>query len=590
MVDRTFGWVQDPGDLTKLRRAVEVFCRGAKTHTELCTDLIPRLIAARDGRDSFLQAMQREPLRLSYRELVGTAFSPRGNSRCNGIMQAALPGQKRAFSLDWPADNFVRWAHALGFVEWNADDDDFAATDAGVALSKTTPGSDAEYRRFADGLLSYPPAVRVIGLLADAGAIAEGGLTKFDIGKHLGFQGEQGFTTISRDFFVKEYSLAESADMRKKMKQNWEGTADKYARMICGWLMKLKYPWARRERREFGKSEDGKFACRLDAFTLTATGFEERKKTTGASSMKRSRKRVPLQMLCTKGAGRALLRARRARILDAIQRRAASIAQIQAMLAAHHVEASEAAIAGDLRGLENIGLAIEERQGRFRCRDKIVDLTIAQPPAPDEPSGAIQMMKEQCAGALRFISHNFLVLIDMGFDKRRSKLFEIKIAELLIEHCGFRGRWLGGQSRPDVIVYDEAAGAVIDAKSYQHGFSLSANERDKMLRYLTDAKRQVRSAAWWRSFPPEVTRFIFLFVSGKFTGNVRAQLRALGELAGTGGAAVTAPALLLFAEQIAGGAMTRRDFLQRASRLEEMRPPHLERPQTASEPDSRHDH
>jgi len=92
MVERTFGWVQDPSDLTKLRRAVEVFCRGSKTHAELRDDLIPRLVEARDGRDDFLRAMRREPLRLSYRELVGGAFTPRGDSRCNGIMQAALPG------------------------------------------------------------------------------------------------------------------------------------------------------------------------------------------------------------------------------------------------------------------------------------------------------------------------------------------------------------------------------------------------------------------------------------------------------------------------------------------------------------------
>jgi len=578
MVERTFGWVQDPGDLTKLRRAVEVFCRGSKTHAELCDDLIPRLVEARDGRDDFLRAMRREPLRLSYRELVGGAFTPRGDSRCNGIMQAALPGQRREFSLDWPADNFVRWAHALGFIEWHARDDDFTATDAGVALSETAVDSDAEYRLFADGLLSYPPAARVLGLLADTAAIADDGLTKFDLGKHLGFQGEPGFTTISRDFFIKEYLLAESADARQKMHRNWEGTADKYARMICSWLMKLKYPWVRKARREFGKSVDGRFTCRLDAFALTARGFEERKKTTGASSVKRLPKRVPSQMLCTKGPGRALLRARRARTLDMIQRRAASVNEIKTMLATHHVATTDAAIAGDLRGLENIGLTIEERHGKYRCRDNIIGLVIDQPPTPDEPSDAIQAMKEQCAGALRFIPHNFLVLIDMGFDKRQSKLFEIKIAELLIQHCGFRGRWLGGQNRSDVIVYDESTGAVIDAKSYQHGFSLSASERDKMLRYLTDAKRQVQSTAWWRSFPPEVTEFIFLFVSGKFTGNLHDQLRKLGELAGAGGGAITALALLLFADKIAGGTMTRGEFLRRASRLDEMRLPFPSRP------------
>lgn len=571
MVERTFGWVQDPSDLTKLRRVVEVFCPDSQTHAELCEDLIPRLVEARDGRDDLLQAMRRNPLRLSYRELVGTGFTPRRNSRCNGIVQAALPGQKREFSLDWPADNFVRWAHALGFIQWEVSDDHFAATDAGIALSKTDPGSDAEYRLFADGLLSYPPAVRVIGLLADAEAIDEGGLTKFDIGKRLGFQGEQGFTTISRDFFVKEYILSESTEIREKMNRNWEGTADKYARMICSWLMKLKYPWVRREYREFGRSKDGTCVCRLNLFTLTATGFEERKKITGTSSMSRSSKRVPMQMLCTKGAGRGLLRMRRARILDMIRRRVASVDQIKKMLMEHGMEASETVIAGDLRGLENIGLAIEENQGEFRCRDTIVDLAITQTQASDEPSDAIQIMKEQCADELHVIPDNFLVLIEMGFKREKSKLFEIKVAELLIEHCGFHGRWMGGQNRPDVIVYDDATGAVIDTKSYQHGFSLPVNERDKMLRYLTDAKKRIQSVTWWQSFPAEVEKFIFLFVSGKFTGNFLAQLRALGELAETGGGVITALALLLFAEKIASGEMSRPEFLRRASQLEEMR-------------------
>jgi len=287
--------------------------------------------------------------------------------------------------------------------------------------------------------------------------------------------------------------------------------------------------------------------------------------------MSRSPKRVPMQMLCTKGAGRALLRVRRARILDMIQRRAASVEQIKKMLMEHNVKASETTIVGDLRGLENIGLAIDESQGEFRCRDKIVDLVITQTQASDEPSDAIQMMKEQCANELHVIPDNFLVLIEMGFDKRKSKLFEIKVAELLIEHCGFHGRWMGGQNRPDIIVYDDATGAVIDTKSYQRGFSLPVSERDKMLRYLTDAKKRIQSVTWWQSFPPEVKKFIFLFVSGKFTGNFLAQLRALGELAETGGGVITALALLLYAEKIASGEVSRPEFLRRASQLEEMR-------------------
>ncbi|MGI9337898.1 MAG: restriction endonuclease FokI C-terminal domain-containing protein [Gammaproteobacteria bacterium] len=579
MVERTFGWVQDPEDLQKLRRAVDVFCPGSAVHAEVC-GTVAKLIATKDNRTGLLQAMARRPLRLSYRELVGSSFKPRYTARCNGIMQAAIKGQKRPFIGDWPADNFVRWAHALGFVEWCGADDCFQITAAGKSLSRTKAGSEREYEVFAHGLLSYPPAVRVIGLLADAAQTKAGGMTKFEIGRRLGFQGEMGFTTISQNFYIKEYSLAQSADERSKMRANWEGSADKYARMICSWLSRLKHPWVRAEKHELtGETGGEKHVCELRVYALTAKGFEERKKITGASSSRRIAKRLPAEMLCTKGPGRMLLRARRARVAAVILKHSATAGDIAAILQKEGIAASPGAVESDLRGLENIGLVIDKTDGAYRCRDKITGLDIPQKPAAHSASDDIRRMKEQCEEALRFVPHDFLALIQMAFNGQDNRMFEIKIAELLTEYCRFHGRHLGGANQPDAVISDGEVGAVIDAKSYSKGFNIPAPERDKMSRYLTDIKTRPESnkTLWWLHFPGTVRRFLFLFVSGKFGGNFRKQLKTLGTHADTKGGAVTAMSLLLFAEQIASGKMQRAEFLRRISILDEAKPDDAER-------------
>lgn len=576
MVERTFGWVQDPENLQNLRRAVEVFCPGSAVYAEVRA-AVKKLIKARDNRDGLLRAMDRRPLRLSYHELVGSSFKPRSTARCNGIMQAAIRGQRRPFISDWPADNFVRWAHALGFVQWRAADDCFQITVAGESLSRTKAGSEREYEFFAHGLLSYPPAVRVIGLLADAAQTESGGMTKFEIGRRLGFQGEMGFTTISQNFYIKEYALAESAEERRKMDANWEGSADKYARMICRWLSRLRHPWVRAEERELTVDIGGKkYACQLRVYALTAKGFEERKKITGVSSARRIAKRLPAEMLCTKGPGRALLRARRARVASVILKHSATAGDIATILQKDGIVASQSAVESDLRGLENIGLVIDKTGDAYRCRDKITGLDIPQQPAAhsDSASDDIRQMKEQCEGALRVVPHDFLALIQMAFSAKDSRMFEIKIAELLTEYCRFHGRHLGGADQPDAIIHDGKVGAVIDAKSYAKGFNIPASERDKMSRYLTDIKTQPENnkTLWWMHFPGAVRRFLFLFVSGKFGGDFRKQLKTLGTHANAKGGAVTAMSLLLFAEQIASGKMQRAEFLRRISILDEAKP------------------
>ena len=572
VTERTFGWVQDPSDLQKLRRVVEVFCPDSEVHAKMANSTIPKLIAIKDGRRDMLAAMRRRPLRLSYAHLVGTAFTPRASARCNGIIQAAIPGQKRGFISDWPADNFVRWAHALGFVSWEEKGDLFQATETGIRLSQTDAESDEEYRVLADAMLSYPPAVRVINLLAEAATGGkDAGLTKFEIGRRLGFQGEKGFTTISQNYLVREFCLA-SPEKGKKIRANWEGSANKYARMICAWLGNLKYPWVRKETLKFSRSDGGKGECPLIVYSLTADGFEERKKAVGKSSHRKISKHVPASMLCPNAPGRATLRRRRARIIKAILQRGRSLAEIEGILAEDKFTQPSSAVESDLAGLENIGLSIEKNGGVFRCRDKIHGLEIPNPVAQAPEEEDILVMTEKCGSRLREIPRDFLALIEMAFDRRRSVLFEVKIAELLIEHCGFNGGHLGGGSRPDGAFYHDDWGVIMDSKSYKGGFNIPTSERDKMLRYMLDLHNRppTNMTRWWEIFPDDMREFLFMFVSGSFGGGFRDQLRKISANAQHAlGAAVSASALLLLAEKIARKEMSHQDFKRRISSLGE---------------------
>lgn len=237
---RTFGWVQDPSDFRSLCDVVAVFDKNSDVHNRLLKRTIPELVEERDGRNRLLKALNEEPLNISYSDLVGTSFTPRSAARCNGIIQATVSGQVRPFIGDWPADNFVRWAHALGFVKYNYESDTFSITESGLELTHAkTEGYDInpeEKKILTTAVLAYPPAVRVLKLLSET---EDTHLTKFEIGKNLGFVGEDGFTSLPQNILIRSLAREETKKEKNKMKTDWDGSSDKYARMIAKWLIKL---------------------------------------------------------------------------------------------------------------------------------------------------------------------------------------------------------------------------------------------------------------------------------------------------------------------------------------------------------------
>lgn len=371
MACRTFGWVQDPAKMENLRKTVEIFDKNSSTYRESIENHIPTLVQEHDGRNRFLSELNRIPLRLRYSDLVGTAFSPRSQSRCNGILQAVIRGQSRSAIVNWPADNLLRWAHAFGLIQYTENEDCFSITRFGLRYTNTRAETSEERQILDRALLSYPPAIRVLNLLADGSH-----LTKFEIGKKLGFVGEDGFTSLSQDDLVRSLARATGPKERNKLLTDSDGTSDKYARTIASWLKHMG--WARQSpKRVIATLGDETCEDEISqAYSITRVGLQARKRGLATNTRDRIPKNVFWEMLATKGRNRNLVRTRRALIIQKIAGNTCLVGELRQHLEKNGLHASEATIINDLNGLERIGLNIQLRRERYNLQDTIQNLVI----------------------------------------------------------------------------------------------------------------------------------------------------------------------------------------------------------------------
>ena len=128
---RAFGWVQDAGNLSALCNVVAIFDETSTFHKEIVSNKIPLLVKDENIKSEMISVLNSRPIAITYKLLTGSHIKPRANSPCDGIVQAAVKGQKREYIGDWPADNFVRWAQAFGFISYNYRDDTFSVTEFG---------------------------------------------------------------------------------------------------------------------------------------------------------------------------------------------------------------------------------------------------------------------------------------------------------------------------------------------------------------------------------------------------------------------------------------------------------------------------
>lgn len=560
---RAFGWVQDPSNLRSLCDVVAVFDQKSEKHRELINILIPKLVEERDGQSDFIKSLESVPLKIKYSHLVGTSFTPRSISRCNGIIQATVKGQSRDFIGDWPADNFVRWAHCFGFIKYDYFDDTFEITKNGLELSEAreigNELSEKEKELLINAILAYPPAIRILTLLSET---EDTHLTKFEIGQQLGFIGEDGFTSMPQKTFIRTLATSNIKD-RASMKADWEGSSDKYARMIASWLEKLGL--VEKTPKTITVSIAGKEFTETigQSYIITAHGITALRKAKGNSKHKRIPKNICWEMLSTKGNDREYLRTRRAFILKFLSenKKGVYVSEILDYLKTVNLIENENTVTDDIKGLQNIGINIINKNDRYLFDDEINDFSIPLPQSLAKSN--LAETKERLRTKLTKLSHEYLALIDLAYDSKQNRLFEMKTLDLLTEECDYQGLHLGGSRKPDGIIYTNTEtckyGVIIDTKAYSKGYNLPISQADEMERYIGENQtrdHKINPNKWWEHFADDINDFYFMFVSGHFVGNFKSQIERISRNKGVNGAALAVTNLLLCAEAYKSGYLT----------------------------------
>lgn len=559
MTSRATGWIQDPGTLENLIKVVEVFDHNTQTHNDLVINL-PGKVLQKDGRKNLIKQLNsrngyKNYPKISYRGLVGTAFKPRASARCNGIIQALIPGQRRPFISDWPANNFIRWAETLGLIEYFAADDTYSITDFGLRLTQASNVTH-QFDILKEAFLQYPPVTRILELLYDRynNNPQTPLLTKFELGADLGFRGEDGFTTYPQQLVVQVITIRPQD--KNKILSDWEGSSDKYARMICGWLGHHKIGWVNQQPKTVSVVIGGqRFTNSIpQSYRITPQGVQALRTSRARSRHRHLPKRVLFEMLATKGPDRDYLRTRRALGLQYLHTWR-TLNQIMVHLDNQGFNNIPlAAIKDEINNFIRIGLDVRQNsQGQFRIIDRIVGLAIPTLAIPQLLPSHITRMKLNMSTYIKHVDHSYFDLIDLGFDGKQNKLYELRIVDLLNLLHNFMAQHLPGPNRPEIIAYypdtNPQTGVITDCKAYSTGFSLPNSERDKMVRYLNEYQQKnpsLNSNKWWEKlkspgYPQDIR---YCFVSSNFIGQYLAQMNYINLQTAVAGGAITSKVLI----------------------------------------------
>lgn len=552
MANRTFGWIQNPSDFSKLKNVVALFCLTSDVYNGLVDGKLEALVEDKKLLDTMLKALKEgEVVDIKYSLLKGKApkkGTPRSEAKCTGIVQAVLSNQKeRAFSDDWTADGFLRWGISLGLLDYNIHTDTVSITRLGLSLVNTST-KKKEVEVLTTAVLSYPPVARVLNLLYSNNGQP---MTKFEIGRCLGGLGEPGFTSIPQELYIQAVSSANGSKEKSTISANTEGTSDKYARMICNWLKKLGLVQSHSIKKTVtigGKD----YSSKMDCYLLTLEGIKQLKRVNGRSSLKRVPKIVYWHMLATKGSDKVYIRNRRAHIILLLMKGWKSLIEIQEGLNNEGLNETITTIADELKVIEAMGITVEQNAGgKYRTTDNIIKLEIPRQRKIASKTFILDL-KDKLRDQLKFIDHRYLSLIDISFDNRANRDFEILTLELLTQELAFEGLHLGGSRKPDGIVsYLTKYGIIIDTKAYSKGYTIPISQADEMVRYIEENKaRDINrnSNQWWLSFNQKISLFFYLFVSSCFKGSVDERLNNIFERTGIKGGGLDVSNLLLLAD------------------------------------------
>lgn len=556
MAERTFGWVQNPSSFENLKNIVSVFDFKTDIHKDIIDRKIPELIKDKELRNNILLEMHKRPLKMDYVLLKGHGISngeSRSNAKCSGIIQAAIKNQKgREYTDDWTADGFLRWAISIGLLDYDVENDQVSLTELG-GMYVNSDSEEKDNEILISAFLSYPPAVRILNLL-ESGEV----LSKFELGKQLGGLGEAGFTSIPQDLYIQAIETACNED-KIKIRSNTEGSADKYARMICGWLQKvgLVQRLDKEVKTLIGTNEYR--AIIGHSYKITLKGFKELKRARGTSSYRKTKKIVYWQMLATKGKDRDYIRNRRGQIIKAINNKEKSLEEIKNYLVKNNIKESIRTISDELNVISAMGLNVKVTNRGFIIDDEIIKLEL---PRTKISKTNVLELKDSIREKLDYIDHRYLSLVDLAYDSTANRDFEIQTIDLLINELDFKGVRLGESRKPDGIISYDINGVIIDNKAYSKGYNLPIKQADEMIRYIQENQsrdEKINPNKWWENFEEKVTKFNYLFVSSSFIGGFKKNLQHIADRTGINGGAIDVENLLYFAEELKSGRLSYKD-------------------------------
>ena len=491
-VKRTFGWVQNPGDLKKLKKVVGIFKAGSAENLDLVSNKLPLLLTygliSNDDYNDFIAELNKTDIEIDYSKLKGkgSGSRTRKDAICTGIIQAIIEAQqnktysdvagnsitiKKPYTDDWTAEGFLRWAISCGLLEYVKDDDKCKITPLGEELANAPDNSPAETEALTKALLSYPPVIRILSLLE-----AQDEQTKFDLGSKLGFKGEMGFTSMPQDAYLCDYCEATTAGERTNVRSNEEGDSDKYARGIASWCMQMG--WVESNQKDVTETYRRKsYTAKLQTYSITRKGEKALIKARGNSSNPRLARVLMFEMLASNKVSSAnYLRFVRACIIKALTSSDKSTDQLKKALKGYELDVDDTAIKDHIEGLISIGLEITENAGKYRLLDKIECLEI--PARTECVKDNVVDIKDRVRNKLIHLDHKYLALIDLAYSDAASRAkknadareFEIQTADLFTKELSFNGQRLGDSRKPDVIISYGLDGTIVDNKSYKDGF------------------------------------------------------------------------------------------------------------------------
>lgn len=566
---RSFGWIQNPSNLRTLKKVVQVFDSESLQYKALKDSVVTdQIIYFPDLRDRFLDKLNKGIVEFNYSELVGTGRDRNGNrtskrkeQQANSLLQITILPQSvnttgKRFTDNWSSDGFLRWAVSWNFVSHNREADLFTITDLGIDFSRSQEGSSQEQDILKKAILAYPPATQVLRILDGL----KKPCTKFYIGNRLGFSGENGFTSYEESTMVEWLGSLDTPKEQKAIRTNVEGTSDKYARMIAGWLKQLGFVKQQTVKQMTDKGEITSFP----RYQITAEGRHALRRSEGAAKNKKITKFIKWEFLATKDSNANYLRTRRAYILKYLQQ-TKSFKILMEKLANVGFKDEIEVIQNDIQGLNNFGIRIDLDGNKVNLKDDINDFDI-----PDLQITQTLIDEEKERRKAYFLrktnlSPRYIELLEIAFDSNRNRDFEVLTAELLKVGYGLKAQVLGGGRRPDGIAYNEDYGLIIDTKAYSKGYGKNIGQADEMIRYIVDnQKRDVKRnpVEWWREFDENIPEesYYYLWVSGSFTGRFNEQLIYTSSQTGTKGGAIEVEQLLWGADAIMKGQLNVTDI------------------------------